>query len=152
MIRIKCHFFLLLFLFSAEISAQNKDISGKIMASSNLVGIHVINKTASKFTITNNLGEFIIPVKLNDTIIVSSVQYITKEILMTEIIMQAKVVRIYLEDNVNELDEVVVGRVLTGNLMSDIENSDVKRDLNFYDLGIPGYTGPKKNTERKTPV
>lgn len=149
MIRIKCHFFLLLFLFSAEISAQNKDISGKIMASSNLVGIHVINKTASKFTITNNLGEFIIPVKLNDTIIVSSVQYITKEILMTEIIMQAKVVRIYLEDNVNELDEVVVGRVLTGNLMSDIENSDVKRDLNFYDLGIPGYTGPKKTQSER---
>lgn len=149
MIRIKCQFFLLLFLFSAEISAQTKDISGKIMASSDLVGIHVINKTASKFTITNNLGEFVIPVKLNDTIIVSSVQYIRKEILMTEIIMQAKVLRINLEDNVNKLDEVVVGRVLTGSLMSDIENSDVKRDLNFYDLGIPGYTGPKKTQSER---
>jgi hypothetical protein len=136
-------------LFSAEISAQTKDISGKIMASSDLVGIHVINKTASKFTITNNLGEFVIPVKLNDTIIVSSVQYIRKEILMTEIIMQAKVLRINLEDNVNKLDEVVVGRVLTGSLMSDIENSDVKRDLNFYDLGIPGYTGPKKTQSER---
>ena len=149
MIRIKCQFFLLLFLFSTEISAQTKDISGKIMASSDLVGIHVINKTASKFTITNNLGEFVIPVKLNDTIIVSSVQYIRKEILMTEIIMQAKVLRINLEDNVNKLDEVVVGRVLTGSLMSDIENSDVKRDLNFYDLGIPGYTGPKKTQSER---
>lgn len=25
--------------------------------------------------------------------------------------------------------------------MSDITNAELKRDLNFYDLGIPGYTG-----------
>jgi len=34
--------------------------------------------------------------------------------------------------------------------MTDIENSDAKREINFYDLGIPGYTGPKKTqTERR---
>lgn len=48
---------------------------------------------------------------------------------------------VYLEDNINELDEVVVGKVLTGNLASDIQNLDGKKPLNFYDLGIPGYKG-----------
>ncbi|MFT5846042.1 MAG: hypothetical protein ACI902_000079 [Psychroserpens sp.] len=147
--RIKCQFFLLLLFFSAEISAQTKDISGKIIASGDVVGIHVINKTASKFTITNNQGEFVIPVKLNDTLIISGVQYVPKEILISDIIMQTRAVTINLEDNVNLLDEVVVGKILTGSLMTDIENSDVKRELNFYDLGIPGYTGPKKTQSER---
>jgi hypothetical protein len=137
-------------LCSAEISAQTKDINGRIIASGDLVGIHIINKSASKFTITNDQGEFVIPAKLNDTLIVSGVQYVPKEIVITDIIMQTKAVNINLEDNVNLLDEVVVGKVLTGSLMTDIENSDAKRELNFYDLGIPGYTGPKKTqTERR---
>nr|WP_321246300.1 carboxypeptidase-like regulatory domain-containing protein [uncultured Psychroserpens sp.] len=149
MIKIKCFIFLLLLLFSAEISAQTKDIKGKIIADGDLVGIHIINKTASKFTVTNDLGEFVIPAKLNDTLLISGVQYVPKEILITDIIMQTKAVNVNLVDNVNLLDEVVVGKVLTGSLMTDIENSDAKRELNFYDLGIPGYTGPKKTQSER---
>ena len=64
--------------------------------------------------------------------------------------MQTKRVTVNLEDKVNELDEVIVGKILTGDLLSDIENSDIKRDVNFYDVGIPGYTGRRKTqTERR---
>jgi hypothetical protein len=141
--------FLLLILCSAEIAAQTKDIKGKVIASGDLVGIHIINKTASKFAITNNQGEFVIPAKLNDTLMVSGVQYVLKEILITDIIMQTKAVNVNLEDNVTLLDEVVVGKILTGSLMTDIENSDARRELNFYDLGIPGYSGPKKTQSER---
>jgi len=45
---------------------------------------------------------------------------------------------------------VVVGKILTGDLLLDIGNSDAKRDINFYDVGIPGYTGkPKTQKERR---
>ena len=91
-----------------------------------------------------------IPAKENDTLMISSVQYVLKKVLITDIIMQTKAVTVNLEDNVNLLDEVLVGKILTGSLMTDIENSDAKREVNFYDLGIPGYTGPKKTqTERR---
>ncbi|MCD2260297.1 carboxypeptidase-like regulatory domain-containing protein [Psychroserpens luteolus] len=137
-------------MFSSGLVAQTKDISGKIVASGDLVGIHIINKTASKFTITNDKGVFEIPAKLNDTIMVSGVQYKPKEVIVTDIIMQTQSMIVNLEDNVNLLDEVVVGKVLTGDLMSDIENTEVKRDINFYDVGIPGYTGPRmKQSERR---
>ena len=43
-----------------------------------------------------------------------------------------------------------MGKVLTGSLGSDIGNVELKKQPNFYDLGIPGYTGkPKTISERK---
>ncbi|WP_298760824.1 carboxypeptidase-like regulatory domain-containing protein [uncultured Psychroserpens sp.] len=149
MIRNKLFFFLLAVLFSSGLVAQTKDILGQIVASGDLVGIHIINKTASKFTITNDKGAFEIPAKLSDTIMVSGVQYKPKEVIVTDIIMQTQSMIVNLEDNVNLLDEVVVGKVLTGDLMSDIENTEVKRDINFYDVGIPGYTGPRKTQSER---
>nr|WP_321222136.1 hypothetical protein [uncultured Psychroserpens sp.] len=149
-LKIKHLIILLVLIFSSEISAQTYEIKGKIIAKGDLVGIHIINKTASKFTISNDLGEFVIPAKMHDTILISGVQYVPKEIVITDIIMQTKAVNVNLDENINQLDQVVVGKILTGNLMTDIENSESKRELNFYDLGIPGYTGPQPTqTERR---
>ena len=131
------------------ISGQTKEIKGRIIASSDLLGIHIINKTESKFAVTNDLGEFVIPAKQNDTLIVSGIQYEPKEILITDIIMQTRAVIVNLSDNVNVLDEVVVGKVLTGYLLTDVNKSNAKRELNFYDFGIPGYTGPRKTQSER---
>ena len=39
---------------------------------------------------------------------------------------------------------------MTGSLESDLQNSDAKTEVNFYDLGIPGYIGkPLTINERK---
>ncbi|MGV8813446.1 MAG: hypothetical protein ACOH2D_04980 [Gelidibacter sp.] len=134
--------FILLLLFCVmETYAQSVEINGKISAAVEVDGIHVINKTASRFTISNADGTFVIPAKLNDTILFSGISYQPKEVVVTKFIIASKQMAVYLEELVNVLDEVLVGKVLTGNLMSDINNSELKRDLNFYDLGIPGYTG-----------
>lgn len=143
MIKFKILLGVWLILFASEVIAQTKDVSGQIVASGDLVGIHIINKTALKYTITDDNGTFVIPAKLNDTIVISGIQYKPKDIVITDIIMQTKSMTVNLEDHVNELDEVVVGKILTGDLLTDIENSDAKREINFYDLGIPGYTGPR---------
>ena len=132
------------------LNAQTVDISGKVFGKSDVDGIHVINKTAQKFTITNSQGEFLIPAKLNDTIAFSGVTYIAKELVITQSIITSKSVTIELKELVNELDEVVVGKVLSGDLLTDINESGAKAEINFYDLGIPGYTGvPKTQVERK---
>ena len=135
---------------TSSVYSQTTEISGQVKASANTYGIHIINKTASKFTITDDDGKFVIPARLYDTIMVSGVQYRLNEFVVNDIIMQTKRVTVNLEDKVNELDEVIVGKILTGDLLSDIENSDIKRDVNFYDVGIPGYTGRRKTqTERR---
>ncbi len=131
-------------------NSQTVDLRGQVNASSDLGSIHILNITAQQFTITNDKGAFIVPAKLHDTILVSSIQYIPQNIVVTQTILDLEFLSIQLEDRVNELDEVVVGKVLTGDLLLDIDNSDAKRDINFYDVGIPGYTGkPKTQKERK---
>lgn len=150
MIRIKFYLLVLLVFASSSTFSQTTDISGQVKASANTYGIHIINKSSNKFTITDDDGKFVIPARLYDTILVSGVQYKLNEFVVNDIIMQTKNVIINLEDKVNELDEVIVGKILTGDLLSDIENSEVKRDINFYDVGIPGYTGRRKTqTERR---
>lgn len=142
---------MLLYILSFVISnAQTVDISGKVVGKSDVEGIHVINKSSQKFTITNSQGEFLIPAKLNDTIVFSGVTYQPKELIITKAIIQTTSVTVELSELVNELDEVVVGKVLSGDLLTDINESGAKAKINFYDLGIPGYTGvPKTQVERK---
>lgn len=132
------------------VNSQTANLKGQVEANDELDGIHILNISAEEYTITNLKGAFEINIQVNDTILVSSVQYIPKTIVVTQDLIVSKFIIIKLEDRVNELDEVIVGKVLTGDLRSDIENSDVKADINFYDVGIPGYTGkPKTQKERR---
>lgn len=131
-------------------NAQVVDIYGEITAISDVDGIHIMNKTSSRFTISDADGTFTIPAKLNDTILFSGISYQTKEIVVTNFIIASKQMPVYLEELVNALDEVVVGKILTGDLLSDIKNAQLTPELNFYNLGIPGYTGKlKSQTERR---
>lgn len=130
--------------------AQEVEINGKVIADDDIEGIHIINKTANKFTITGINGTFTIPATLNDTIVVSGIKYKHKEIVVNELIMQSQVMTVYLEENIYQLDEVFIGRYLTGDLRSDILNAKIKDEINFYDVGIPGFTGkPLTQSERR---
>ncbi|WP_246146961.1 carboxypeptidase-like regulatory domain-containing protein [Seonamhaeicola marinus] len=121
--------------------SQTVEISGKVISKTDLENIHVINKTAQVFTITNARGEFTITAKVNDTLQFSSIQLGIKSIVVNKGAIISKKMLVPLDEQINELEEVVVGKVLTGNLLSDIENADTDRPINFYDVGIPGYKG-----------
>lgn len=131
-------FFLLTF---QKIASQSLEISGKVSSKTDVENIHIINKTAKFFTVTNQTGNFNIPGKLNDTIVFSSIQHKLKEVVITEDIILSKTIFVKLEEQINELDEVTVGKILTGDLNLDINNLEGDPPINFYDLGIPGYTG-----------
>ena len=138
------------FIGAHSMVAQTIEIKGKIIANDEIEGIHVLNNTSNTFTISNSKGEFSIPVKLNDTLQFSGVSYELKDVIVLETMISSKSLTVYLSEKINQLDEVVVGKVLTGDLSSDLKNSGVEADLNFYDLGIPGYTGkPKTQSERR---
>lgn len=151
MIRNSCWCLVFTFFSITASIAQSIDINGTVIVDDDEVeGIHIINKTAKKFTITNSLGNFSIPAKLNDTLIFSAIKYKSREIIITSVNIISKTLNVYLTELVNELDEIIVGKVLSWNLFLDVKNSHVKRDINFYDVGIPGYTGkPLTQSERR---
>ncbi len=130
--------------------SQSVEISGKVDSQIEVENIHVINKTAQVFTITNQHGEFKIRASLNDTIVFSSIQHKPKSVVVTSNMLLFKAVRIVLEEQITELAEVTVGKTLSGNLLTDIKKVDGNPPINFYDVGIPGYTGkPATQSERR---
>ncbi|WP_308990582.1 hypothetical protein QLS71_003770 [Mariniflexile litorale] len=136
--------------FCQSILSQTVEISGKVDSEIDSENIHVINKTGLVFTITNSKGEFKILVSLNDTLSFSSIQHQPKIVVVDKNMLLFKAMRITLDEQINELDEVLVGKVLTGNLLLDITNVKGDAPINFYDVGIPGYTGkPATQSERR---
>lgn len=133
-----------------SIQAQQIELSGQIIAKGDLEGIHVINKSAYRYSTTDQNGFFTIEGGLSDSLYFSSIQYIPKTIVLSTQNIDTKSITVTLSESINALDEVLIGTLLTGDLNSDIGNSDAKRPIDFYDLGIPGYTGPRMNlTERR---
>lgn len=122
---------------------QTIEIYGKVESKVDVENIHIINKTSQVFTITNDKGGFKIIVKLNDTLVLSSIQHRPKEIVVSNKMISTRRCPIKLEEQINELEEVVVGKILTGDLLSDINNTEGDPPINFYDVGIPGYKGEK---------
>lgn len=135
---------------SFVVNAQRKDLKGQLIADDEVEGLHIQNRTAAKYTISNEDGSFVISAKATDTLIISGVKYQTQELIITQSNVDLGNFSVVLIENLNELDEVRVGKILTGSLESDLENSDAKTEINFYDLGIPGYKGkPLTQNERK---
>ncbi|MDA9335503.1 carboxypeptidase-like regulatory domain-containing protein [Flavobacteriaceae bacterium] len=142
--------FLLNLITLLNLQAQQIELSGQIIANGQVEGIHVINKTAYRYATTDQNGFFIIEAKPSDSLYFSSIQYIPKTIVLSAQNISTKSITVTLSESINALDEVLIGTLLTGDLNSDIGNSDAKRPIDFYDLGIPGYTGPRMNlTERR---
>lgn len=136
-------FFLIVFVFIPFqiISSQTVKISGVIEGDEDLENILIENKTSNISTITNIKGEFKINVEQNDTLIFSSVQYKLRTIIINEEIILKRHITILLESRVFQLDNVTVGQKLTGLLDSDIRNIKRKQQINFYNVGVPGYRG-----------
>ncbi len=150
MVRIKLTFSFFTFFIINVLISQTIEISGNIIAKNDVENIHVINKTSNKFATTNKFGGFVIQAKHNDTLVFSSIQYKLKTVVVSLKIIEARIIEVYLTENINVLDQVTIGKVLTGDLSSDINNSDLERPINFYDLGIPGNTAkPKTQSERR---
>ncbi len=138
--------FLLLFFPIICLSQSNgqKLIQGTVYSddSYSIEGVHVLNITSNYNTITDSDGNFKINANLNDEIIFSAIQFKRKKIIINDDLINSISIKVFLEEFVNELDEVIVNSSgLSGNLSSDLLNSGVIDQLNFDDVGIPGFKG-----------
>lgn len=101
------------------------EVSGKIIVESDdISGITIFNATSNKGTITDEDGMFALAVRLNDRIEVSALQFQNISFRVNEDIMESRSMKIFLIDDINQLDPVVLLPIkLTGTLQEDIDRS-----------------------------
>ena len=139
----------LLFITSLTCFSQEIELKGKITNATQVSGIHIMNQTSRRNSITNAEGDFIIQASKLDTLLISSIKYMPELVVVSEEFYNACVIVIELKDLVNELDEVIVGHQLTGNMAVDVKNIKTEDAINFDDVGIPGFKG---EPEEKIPA
>ena len=133
----KKYLFLLAFVFTITNFAQQDDfvdVKGKIIVESNDVeGITIYNSTGKKGTITNSLGEFTIPVRLNDSIQIRALQYQDFNIVVNEAIVKNAIMQVYLIEEINKLDEIIIPESkLIGDLNEDMKTFAPKSNLLYF--------------------
>ena len=144
----KYFFIFYLISFNSYSQSENQKIIEGVVYNNDsysIEGIHVINITSDEATITDPVGNFKIFVNINDELIFSGIQFKRKKIVIDQEIFNSLSLSIFLEEFVNELDEVIVNSSrLSGSLLIDLQNSSISKNINFNDLGIPGFTGIRK--------
>jgi len=136
---------LLLFLcigFTMHSYSQDKrsNIFGKISSDSLAIkDVHIFNKNSQKGTISNRYGEFQMPVKEGDSLLISNIQYESQEIVISKVHIQNLQLHISLKSKVNELNEVQIKEhELTGNLINDAKNT--KNTLSKVGVGALDFS------------
>src|SRR5690606_12165175 len=92
--------------------SQSVEISGTVESNIGIENINIINKTTYNYAITNANGEFKIMAKLNDTLQFSSMLHKTKYVVVDKRIILLRLIKVILEEQINELSEVTVGNRL----------------------------------------
>ncbi|MDC7998565.1 carboxypeptidase-like regulatory domain-containing protein [Gilvibacter sediminis] len=120
-------YLLFLFVFSAlTVSAQEITrviVKGELSApiGEDLEGISIYNRSAQEGTITAKDGTFTLKMATNDRILVTALQFQSFTVIIDEGVIENKSIKIYLNPNVNLLEEVIVRPYdLTGNVEVDI--------------------------------
>ncbi|WP_452223294.1 hypothetical protein [Lacinutrix chionoecetis] len=120
--------------FSAYGQSDSRiEVNGKIIVNvEDLENITIYNTTSNKGTITDSIGNFKIKVALHDEIRISSVQLIPFTTKITEAVVDTRVLKVYLKEYVNTLDEVVLLPYdLTGDLATDALDAKVSEPIVF---------------------
>lgn len=104
-------YFFILFLFcggGVGIMAQERvSVAGRIQGDSIfLEDIHILNLSSKVGTISNAYGEFQLPVKLNDTVMFSGLQFHTLGIIVGKSVIETKIMNVNLISKIEELDEI----------------------------------------------
>ena len=143
--------FILFFIFVSLscFSQQRERLEGKILADSlNGAAINILNLSSGMGTTNNEAGDFQIAARVEDTLYFSSIQYETREIVISEDLLKKDFLGVMLKEKLNELDGVNISNItLEGNL-----NTDLDKIYTFTqaDMGFPMSDVPKPTSiERK---
>ncbi|WP_035645861.1 hypothetical protein [Flavobacterium sp. ASV13] len=164
------------FTYQLAISQTEKTLHGKVISNSLILkGIEVINKTAQTSTTTNALGEFSISVKLQDSLLFFSKDYLFTRLKITAKEIESNNLIVNMIPKAEELNEVIISNVtakdifLTKEDIKQIKLNDHKSrpglkiegfnevkgsplDIDFIYLGKQVYNLFKKDEESKKEI
>ena len=146
-------FFIIMTSFSQSISRI--EVKGQIVVDSpDLEGVTVYNSSSNKGTITDAEGKFTLRVMLNDRIEVSALQFEKFEVVISQDVLDAKSMTIFLVERINKLDEVhILPYGLSGNLATDLDKTKtVKPNLDALYFGLANVEDFEFRDDYKTEV
>lgn len=146
-------FFIVMTSFSQSISRI--EVKGKIIVDSpDIEGVTVYNASSNKGTITDAKGEFMLRVALNDRVEVSALQFEKFEVVISEDILEARSMTIFLVERINKLDEIhILPYGLSGNLATDLDNTKtLKPNLDALYFGLANVESFEFRDDYKTDV
>lgn len=129
------------------------EIKGVILSENQDVeSVTIFNTSSNKGTITSEKGEFVLKVALNDRIEISALQFNPMSLVIEEDVVKSKYLRIYLVEQVNQLDAVVLSSGLSGLITEDIDNVKLPRsiELDMGDMNIAFEYNDDKAFDNKT--
>lgn len=112
-------------------------INGVIKASINdeVEGIVVFNRATNRGTITNQNGEFKIVVGVGDRVEIVAMQFQKFTVVVDKGIVESKSMSVFLNETVNQLDEVVVTPYdLSGNIKADVNRVALAQDKGLEEV------------------
>ena len=127
-------------------------LDGRIYGKDNdVAGTHVINKTTKRATTTDLNGFFTIPVRKNDTLVFSAIQFKRQEIVISSLILKNNFLKVVMEVALTLLNEVIVMPYnLSGDLKKDMKNLKIEPVVTASTLGLPNaYVKVKTKNERR---
>ena len=130
-------FFLALWTWAQD--GPTKPLRGKVTsAAEDVVGVVVQNISSKDAVITDIDGNFIIRVRVNDTLVFSAVNFQRKVFPVTETLYNSSFITVPMEEFVNQLREVVVSPYnLSGVLDRDLVKLPEQRVVDAEALGLP---------------
>jgi len=152
------------FTYQLSISQTEKLLKGKVHSETILLkDVEVINKTAQTSTRTNDLGEFTISVKMQDSLIFYSKDYFFTRLKITTKDIENNNLLVNMILKPEELNEVVINQVefdkvkISADDVADILISKKAKDL-FWNTGVsdnsireaPRISFPLKGKQKKT--
>jgi len=133
-----------LFAFCISFLAISQDIkrynvNGKIIVEGyDIEGITIYNSSSRIGTVTNENGEFIIAVAYNDLLEIRALEYENFDVRVNQSILESKEMDIFLIEEINKLDEVIVtNNGLTGNIRADMNSVKTfapKKDAIYFGI------------------
>jgi hypothetical protein len=140
--------FCITFLTNSQETKRENIIGKFIIEGEDIEGITVFNISSGSATVTNERGDFIIKVTLNDLIEIRALKYENIDITINEAILESKKLNIFLIEKINKLGEIVVkSKRLTGNLKVDLEKAktfNLRGNALYF-----GINNNRKNTARE---
>ncbi len=137
---IKNTLYITFILFTSFLFAQEQErilVNGKIIVpeEDSPEGMTIFNQNTSRGTIANPSGEFKLRVRLNDTVVFSSIQFDEFRVVVEEGVINSGEMNVFLTETVTELPEILLSdNELSGDIRVDVARIQVE------DPDVPRYS------------